>query len=112
MLLIGFAVDLEEDRCGSPFASFEGDSGSAVRAAALIVELTRFFGQHNGHPVADRIGKPRCARNELLPNRIVSELGPRHRAYEYLQEASFDFRASGLVRRRALVRLIAQGILR
>ena len=59
---------------------------------ASLVELARLFRQHDRDPIADRIGQPCGARNELLPNRIVSELCPRHGAHQDLQEASIDFR--------------------
>ena len=78
--------------------------------APSIVELARLFRQHDRHAVPDRIGEPRGARNELLPNRIVGELRSRHRAYQDLQETGVDFRAARrLVCRRALVRIIAHG---
>src|SRR5580693_7928104 len=67
------------------------------RERPSLVELARFLRQHNRNPIADRIGQPCGARNELLPNRIVSELCPRHGAHQDLQEASIDFRAARLV---------------
>src|ERR1700733_13587373 len=77
--------------------------------AASIVELARLFRQHDRHAIPDRIGEPRGPRNELLPNRIVSELRTRHRANKDLEEASVDFRPGRVVCRRALVRIIAHG---
>lgn len=57
----------------------------------------------------DRIGKPRGARNKLLPDGIVSEFRSRHRTHKDLEETSVDLRAAWLTCSRALVRIIAHG---
>src|ERR1700733_4211606 len=71
-----------------------------------LVELARLFRQHDRDAIPDRIGEPRGARNELLPNRIVSELRTRHWANKDLEEASVDFGPGRVVCRRGLVRII------